>query len=245
MQTSISGVLPTKLPKFHRNFARSYARGRPLTFISCHSLEGLHGLHTPSSQALTFFSSNSTSKRTSVLGGSYVHCPVQKRNEVGKSFCAVGLGIFGENVVEHQSHLHTTEDKVGVLILNLGGPEMLHDVLPFLFNLLQIQYDIIRLPRLFRFLQIPFAKLISVLRAPKTIEQVDALKMSLKAKNMNANVYVGMRYWYPFIEEAVQQIKRDKLQGLLCCHSILNSPYLLLGQASVFFRVYLGKMNIY
>ncbi|KAI9170013.1 hypothetical protein LWI28_021073 [Acer negundo] len=47
---------------------------------------------------------------------------------------------------------------------------MLHDVLPFLFNLLQIQYDIIRLPRLFRFLQIPFAKLISVLRAPKSKE---------------------------------------------------------------------------
>ncbi|KAK2635587.1 hypothetical protein Ddye_030379 [Dipteronia dyeriana] len=230
--TSISGVLPhTKLPKFHQNFARSYARGRPLTFVSCHSLEGLHGLYTPSSQALAFFSSNSTSKRTSVPWGSYVCCPVHKRNEVGKSFCAVGVGIFGENVVEHQSDSHTMEDKVGVLILNLGGPETLHDVQPFLFNLFA-DPDIIRLPRLFQFLQSPLAKLISVLRAPKskegyasigggsplrriTNEQADALKMSLKAKNMNANVYVGMRYWYPFIEEAVQQIKRDKITRLV------------------------------
>ncbi|KAL5738799.1 hypothetical protein ACOSP7_031560 [Xanthoceras sorbifolium] len=230
--TSFSGVIPrTKLPGFHRNFARSYARVRPLTSVSCHSLEGLHELHGPSSQALAFLSSNSTSQRTSVLRGSYVCGPVKKRNDVGKAFCAVGLGVYGENVVEHQSHSHATEDKVGVLLLNLGGPDTLNDVQPFLFNLFA-DPDIIRLPRLFRFLQWPLAKLISVLRAPKskegyasigggsplrkiTDEQADALKMALRAKNLTANVYVGMRYWYPFTEEAVQQIKRDRITRLV------------------------------
>lgn len=30
---------------------------------------------------------------------------------------------------------HTVEERVGVLLLNLGGPETLNDVQPFLFNL--------------------------------------------------------------------------------------------------------------
>ncbi|XP_058097580.1 ferrochelatase-2, chloroplastic-like isoform X2 [Magnolia sinica] len=61
------------------------------------------------------------------------------------------------------------EEKVGVLLLNLGGPETLEDVQPFLFNLFA-DPDIIRLPRLFRFLQKPLAQFISVLRAPKSKE---------------------------------------------------------------------------
>lgn len=36
--------------------------------------------------------------------------------------------------------------------------------------------------------------------------QAHALKMALEAKNIPANVYVGMRYWYPFTEEAIQQV---------------------------------------
>ncbi|GFZ16234.1 ferrochelatase 1 [Actinidia rufa] len=83
--------------------------------------------------------------------------------------------------------------------------------------------DIIRLPRLFKFLQRPLAQLISVLRAPKskegyasigggsplrkiTDDQAFALKKALDAKEMPVNVYVAMRYWHPFTEEAVQQV---------------------------------------
>nr|GMC96532.1 ferrochelatase-2, chloroplastic [Ipomoea batatas] len=60
-------------------------------------------------------------------------------------------------------------EKIGVLLLNLGGPETLEDVQPFLFNLFA-DPDIIRLPRLFRFLQKPLAQFISVARAPKSKE---------------------------------------------------------------------------
>jgi len=89
--------------------------------------------------------------------------------------------------------------------------------------ILFIDQDIIRLPRLFRFLQRPLAKLISTFRAPKskegyasigggsplrkiTDEQANALKIALEKKNLNANIYVGMRYWYPFTEEAIDQV---------------------------------------
>ena len=44
------------------------------------------------------------------------------------------------------------EEKVGVLLLNLGGPETLDDVQPFLYNLFA-DPDIIRLPPALRFLQ--------------------------------------------------------------------------------------------
>ncbi|CAM0957132.1 unnamed protein product [Alopecurus aequalis] len=65
--------------------------------------------------------------------------------------------------------LFVANEKIGVLLLNLGGPETLDDVQPFLFNLFA-DPDIIRLPRAFRFLQKPLAQFISVARAPKSKE---------------------------------------------------------------------------
>ncbi len=74
-----------------------------------------------------------------------------------------------------------------------------------------------------RFLQRPLAKLISGLRAPKssegykrigggsplrriTEEQADALACALKREGLDAKVYVGMRYWAPFIEDAMEEV---------------------------------------
>lgn len=123
------------------------------------------------------------------------------------------------------------DEKIGVLLLNLGGPETLDDVQPFLYNLFA-DPDIIRLPRLVRFLQGPLAQFISVLRAPKSKEgyasigggsplrqitdaQAEELRKSLWEKNVPAKVYVGMRYWHPFTEEAIEQIKRDGISKLV------------------------------
>ncbi|MFE4106517.1 ferrochelatase [Almyronema epifaneia] len=118
--------------------------------------------------------------------------------------------------------------RVGVLLLNLGGPEQLEDVRPFLFNLFS-DPEIIRLP--FPWLQKPLAWLISSSRAQKsqenyqqigggsplrqiTEEQANALQKSLEKKGVEANVYIGMRYWYPFTEEAIARIKRDGIEQL-------------------------------
>ena len=58
-------------------------------------------------------------------------------------------------------------DRVGVLLLNLGGPDRLEDVRPFLFNLFS-DPEIIRLP--IKGLQKPLAWLISTLRSGKSQE---------------------------------------------------------------------------
>ncbi|HBL12755.1 MAG TPA: ferrochelatase [Cyanobacteria bacterium UBA11162] len=118
---------------------------------------------------------------------------------------------------------------VGVLLLNLGGPETLEDVRPFLFNLFS-DPEIIRLR--FSWMQSPLAWLISTMRAKKSQEnyrqigggsplryiteaQAQALQEQLKQKGTEANVYVGMRYWHPFTEEAIARIKRDAIEQLV------------------------------
>ncbi|CAI0549288.1 unnamed protein product [Linum tenue] len=155
----------------------------------------------------------------------------RRRNVVAHSFAAPSAGICPfDRTSSFQSQSQTAEEKIGLLLLNLGGPETLQDVQPFLFNLFA-DPDIIRLPRPFQFLQKPLAQLISVLRAPKskgyaaigggsplrkiTDEQAHAIKDALQAKDVSVNVYVGMRYWYPFTEEAIQQIKKDRITRLV------------------------------
>jgi len=110
--------------------------------------------------------------------------------------------------------LATPNDCVGVLLLNLGGPETLEDVQPFLYNLFA-DPDIIRLPPSAQFLQPAIAQLVSTLRASKskegyeaigggsplrkiTQEQAVALQDALARKGAPARTYVAMRYWKPF-----------------------------------------------
>ncbi|MFB2976081.1 ferrochelatase [Microseira sp. BLCC-F43] len=119
--------------------------------------------------------------------------------------------------------------RTGVLLLNLGGPDQLDDVRPFLFNLFS-DPEIIRLP--FPWLQKPLAWLISTSRAKKsqenyrsigggsplrriTEEQAQALQESLEQKGQEAGIYIGMRYWHPFTEEAIAKIKRDRIDRLV------------------------------
>lgn len=75
-----------------------------------------------------------------------------------------------------------------------------------------------------KFLQKPLATVISIVRAPKSLEgyskigftsqlrttteqQAEALEQGLQAKGLDAKVYVGMRYWYPFIEDAMIKVR--------------------------------------
>ena len=120
-------------------------------------------------------------------------------------------------------------DRIGVLLFNLGGPETLEDVRPFLYNLFS-DPDIIRLP--WKPMQKPLAWLISTQRYKKsrgyyeqigggsplrriTDEQASALQTELANRGTPARVYVGMRYWKPFIEDALDQIARDDIRRLI------------------------------
>jgi protoporphyrin/coproporphyrin ferrochelatase len=119
--------------------------------------------------------------------------------------------------------------RLGVLLLNLGGPEQLSDVRPFLFNLFS-DPEIIRIP--IPALQKPLAWLISSSRFRKsqanyekigggsplrriTEEQAIAIEKELQARGTDARVYIGMRYWNPFTKEALEAIRRDGIEDLV------------------------------
>ena len=122
--------------------------------------------------------------------------------------------------------------KVGVLLLNLGGPETGEDVEGFLYNLFA-DPDIIRLPPLLAPLQSLVALVISKRRAPKSREaydsigggspilqytraQADLMVDSLRERHgVEAKAYIGMRYWYPFTEEALDDIRKDGINALV------------------------------
>src|SRR5215210_1609547 len=127
------------------------------------------------------------------------------------------------------SNLKSGEERVGVLLFNLGGPDTLDDVRPFLFNLFS-DPDIIRLP--WKAMQKPLAWLISTQRHKKsrgyyekigggsplrkiTEEQARALEQSLSRRSINARAYVAMRYWNPYTKEALDQIRRDSVSHLV------------------------------
>ena len=134
---------------------------------------------------------------------------------------------------EQISSLADIEDpKVGVLLLNLGGPETGEDVEGFLYNLFA-DPDIIRLPPILAPLQSLVATIISKRRAPKSREAYDSIgggspilkftkqqanfmAKSLKERyGIEAKTYIGMRYWFPFTNEALEQIQEDGINALV------------------------------
>lgn len=107
-------------------------------------------------------------------------------------------------------------EQVGVVLLNLGGPEKVEDVRSFLYNLFSDRL-IIRLGP--AFLQRPLAWLIAKRRAPKsqgyyrqigggsplntiTASQCRALEAELSAHG-GFRVGMVMRYWHPFASEVI------------------------------------------
>lgn len=126
-------------------------------------------------------------------------------------------------------------ETIGVILLNLGGPDSLQAVRPFLYNLFSDRKIIQLGPP---FLQKPLAWLISRLRSKKTEgyysliggrspilditnAQAKALEETLNQKSEVNNsqlffrVYVGMRYWHPLIEDVIPEIYNDGIRKLI------------------------------
>ena len=112
--------------------------------------------------------------------------------------------------------------RVGVVLFQLGGPDSLAAVEPFLFNLF-CDPDIIDFP-FSRIGRRPLAKLISSTRAKKaslhyasigggspirkfTEQQAAALEAQLVREGVDARCVVAMRYWHPFTAEAIDQLQ--------------------------------------
>lgn len=111
------------------------------------------------------------------------------------------------------------QSPVGVILLNMGGPDTLSDVPSFLYNLFSDR-DIIQLGP--QFMQKPLAWLISRRRAPKskkiyakigggsplrsiTEAQARAVQSKLSS-NGSYLTTVAMRYWHPTAENAITSL---------------------------------------
>lgn len=111
-----------------------------------------------------------------------------------------------------------SRDTIGVILLNLGGPERLEDVEPFLCNLFSDR-KIIRLSP-FPFLQNFIARQIARKRAPKSRESYDLIGGGSPLGRITAEqgkaleeqlnsvgpfkVRMAMRYWHPFARETLK-----------------------------------------
>ena len=108
--------------------------------------------------------------------------------------------------------------KTAVILLNMGGPDSLSAVEPFLYNLF-CDNDIFHIP----FGQKLFAKMIAGRRAPKVIEkyreiggkspinewtekQRRALQNELLKEVPHVEVFTGMRYWHPMIRDVAKTV---------------------------------------
>ncbi len=111
-------------------------------------------------------------------------------------------------------------DRTAVVLCNLGGPDSLESVRPFLFNLFS-DPDIFRLPLGF-LTQRPFASLVAWRRTPQAAQGYAAIggkSPILEFTNAQAaalarelgegfDVHVCMRYWHPLTDEVVTMLKQ-------------------------------------
>lgn len=114
--------------------------------------------------------------------------------------------------------------QVAVVLFQLGGPDTLEAIEPFLYNLFS-DPDIIDFP-FARLGRRPLAKLISTTRARKvqhhyavigggspirrfTEQQARALEAHLSELGVEARCFVAMRYWHPLTADTVAELGRD------------------------------------
>ncbi len=118
---------------------------------------------------------------------------------------------------------------IAVLLLNMGGPDSLQAVQPFLENLFS-DPAITGLPR---FLRQPLAAIFSSSRAKKvtphydliggrsplnsiTEKQCDTLESELTERGMDSvSVRPAFRYWHPFISEAAARIREERAEKIV------------------------------
>ncbi len=143
--------------------------------------------------------------------------------------------------------------KIAVILLNLGGPESIETIEPFLYNLF-LDPDIFKIP----FGQKIFAKTIAKLRAPKVAKQYKliggsspinkftekqrmALYERLAKHTDSIDVYTAMRYWKPLISEVVAKIEKENYDKIILLPLYPHYSIVTVGSSiNEFFRFYKG-----
>jgi protoporphyrin/coproporphyrin ferrochelatase len=157
-----------------------------------------------------------------------------------------------------QQQKNSSEARRGVLLFNLGGPEKLEDVRPFLYNLFS-DPEIIRIKN--NLLRRLLAWFIAATRQHKsralyqqigggsplrkiTDAQAAALSRSLEARGLPARAYVGMRCWKPTIDEAVEQIRTDRITRLAVLPLFPQFSVTTTGSCFTYFRSLVEKTGL-
>jgi len=153
---------------------------------------------------------------------------------------------------------NSKEVRRGLILFNLGGPETLEDVRPFLQNLftdpeiIRIKNDALR--RL-------IAWCIVMLRQRKsralysqigggsplrkiTDGQAAALRGQLETQGIHASAYVGMRCWKPTIEDAVSRILKDGITHLVALPLFPQYSATTTGSCFKYLRSHLEKIGL-
>jgi ferrochelatase len=120
--------------------------------------------------------------------------------------------------------------KIAIVLFQLGGPDSLEAIEPFLYNLF-MDPDIIDFPGAFLGRK-PLAKFISSRRSVKIAEnykqiggkspilhltqrQALALDATLKLQDIDARVFIAMRYWHPMTDVVVNEIKEGGFEKVI------------------------------
>lgn len=120
--------------------------------------------------------------------------------------------------------------KKAVVLFQLGGPDSLEAVEPFLYNLF-CDPDIIDIPGAFLFRK-ALARILSSRRTPKvrklyekigggspilaqTELQARRLKESLAKQGLAAEVYIAMRYWHPMTKEVIDRLQSENVDEVV------------------------------
>jgi protoporphyrin/coproporphyrin ferrochelatase len=109
--------------------------------------------------------------------------------------------------------------RTGVLLLGFGGPHSLDDVRPFMCNLMGVEPSDALVERVCRrYLTIGGSSPLPAIAA--TI--ASGLEERLSTLGRPVPVRVGMRYWHPFIADAVAELKNEGVERIV---TVSLSPY--------------------
>lgn len=119
--------------------------------------------------------------------------------------------------------------KVAVVLMQLGGPDSLEAVEPFLYNLF-IDPDIIDFP-FARIAREPLARFIASRRSKKVqhhyaeiggkspileLTTLQARKLEAElSKSVDAKTFIAMRYWHPLTEKTISEIGKEEFDEII------------------------------
>ncbi len=146
--------------------------------------------------------------------------------------------------------------KIAIVLFNLGGPDSLEAVKPFLRNLFS-DPAIIGLPT---WLRLPLARFISWRRTPKaqgiysqiggaspilgqTEAQARALEEALGSDHQ-WRAFVCMRYWHPMTEEVVQQVRQFAPDRIVLLPLYPQFSTTTTGSSAAVWKSTVGRLNV-